>query len=294
MNTKTFDQLLAEIGEFGVVEQVNQTIALANGLPGAKINELLMFETGQLGTVFIIDRDKIEILVLSNELVKPGTRVTRMNKLVSVPVGKELLGQIIDPLGNPISADSKFTRPQEERFIDTPPPSMAVRKPIDTPMLTGMAIIDMMIPLGKGQRELVIGDRKTGKTQFLLAALKSQIHLGAIGIYTAVGRKKSEIKLVWEFLKKEGLLDRSIIVATTSSDSPSMIYQTPYAAMAIAEYINTQGTDVLVVIDDLSSHAKYYREISLLAKRFPGRDAYPGDIFLYSRPVFRAGREVQN
>lgn len=286
----TYEEQLKLTGEYGVVEQVTQSIAHVAGLPGAHIHELVVFETGHIGEVFLIDRDRCEILILSNEPMRPGIKVARTNKPVVVPCGPELLGQIIDPLGNPLITTQNYKRPVEERTIDNAPPSLSVRMPIHTPLTTGVTIIDMLMPLGKGQRELVIGDRKTGKTQFLLNALKSQVSLGAIGIYAAIGRKKAEVKLISEFFQKEGIADRVIIVATTSSDSPSLIYQTPYSAMTIAEYIMQQGTDVLVVIDDLSTHARFYREISLLAKRFPGREAYPGDIFYtHARLVERAG-----
>jgi F-type H+/Na+-transporting ATPase subunit alpha len=290
MIKKSFEEQMQEIGEWGVVEQVLQTIALVSGIPGARIHELIAFENGAIGEVFLVDRDNVEVLILTKEPIRPGMKVTRTGQSISVPVGPELFGQIIDPLGNPVSNAAGYKRPTEERKIDVRPPSMATRKPIDTPMLTGVMVIDMMMPLGKGQRELIIGDRKTGKSSFLMAALKSQVKLGAVGIYAAIGRKKSDIKIVQDFINKEGIADKIIMVATTSNDSPSLIYQTPYAAMTIAEYMMEQGNDVLLVMDDLSTHGRFYREISLLAKRFPGREAYPGDIFYtHAKLVERAG-----
>lgn len=288
--TIDFNQQLQKVGEFGVVEQIQQSIALISGLPGAKLHELVVFETGQLGEVFLVDRNHSEILILSKEPVRIGTRLTRTDTPLSVPVGKELLGKIMDPLGRPFSEKGRFTPPVERRVIDSAPPLMASRATIKTPLVTGVTVVDMMLPLGRGQRELVIGDKKTGKTAFVMATIKSQVKLGTVCIYAAVGKKKTDIKQVQEFLQREGISEYVVIVATTSYDSPSLIYQAPYAAMTIAEYFCDQGNHVLLVLDDLSAHAKYYREISLLAKRFPGRDAYPGDIFYtHGRLMERAG-----
>jgi F-type H+-transporting ATPase subunit alpha len=157
-------------------------------------------------------------------------------------------------------------------------------------MATGVALIDLLIPLGRGQRELVIGDRKTGKTSLLLTTIKKQVDEGVIAIYAAIGKKKSEIKKLQEFFTKEKLIDKMIMVATSSYDSPSLIYETPYAAMSIAEYFRDQGVHSLIILDDLSTHAKFYRELSLLSRRFPGRDSYPGDVFyIHSKLLERAG-----
>lgn len=288
--TINFESQLKKIGEFGVVEQIQQSLALITGLPGAKMHELVVFESGQLGEIFLVDRGHCEVLVLSKEQLMLGTRITRTDTPLSVPVGKELLGQIMDPLGRPFSEGSKFTSPTERRIIDTPPPLMATRATIRSPLLSGVSVIDIMLPLGRGQRELVIGDKKSGKTAFVLQTIKNQIKLGTVCIYAAIGKKQTDIKFAQEFFKKESISESIIMVATTSNDSPSMIYQTPYSAMTIAEYFKDQGSHVLLILDDLSTHAKFYREISLLAKRFPGRDAYPGDIFYtHGRLLERAG-----
>lgn len=287
---KSFTAYLEETGEFGVVDQVLQSSALIAGLPGASLQELVLFETGQIGEVFVLEKDSIQVLLFSRQSLRPGTRVVRTNQTVSVPVGKELLGTVIDPLGNPISKVDDFEKPKELRAVDNPPPGMVVRSRIDKPLLTGISVVDLMMPLGKGQKELIIGDRNSGKTLFLLSTIKNQVKLGTVAIYAGIARKKSDIKLVQEFFAKTKIANDTIIVATTSYDAPGLIYQTPYSAMAIAEHFRDEGKDVLLVLDDLSTHAKFYREIALLSKRFPGRDSYPGDIFhTHAKLLERAG-----
>lgn len=289
MNNK-FEEQLEKTKEFGIIQSMLHPLAFVAGLPGATLNELILFETGDVGQVFLMDTDVIHVLVFSSTPLRVGTKCTRMGRFPSVPVGDGLLGKIIDPLGNPFSESEAYTRPQEEREMEQHAPGMVARSRIKTPFLTGVTIVDMMVPLGKGQKELIIGDRKTGKTSFLLTTMKNQIKNGTIAIYCAIGKKKADIKAIQDYFKNEGLGDKVIIVATSSYDSPSLIFLTPYSAATIGEYFKDQGHDVLLVLDDLSTHAKYYREISLLAKRFPGRDSYPGDIFyVHARLLERAG-----
>lgn len=286
----SFESLLEKVGEIGFVEETTYPIAVINGLPNAKLHEVIMFENGQIGEVFLLERHHIQVFLFSQEPPQVGTRVTRTNKFLSIGVGKGLLGSIIDPLGNIIMASKNYIRPTEEWEIDNAKLLLGERARIKTPFVTGVALVDMMIPLGKGQRQLVIGDRKIGKTNFLLATIKNQVQEGVIAIYAAIGRKKSDIKKIQDFFEKEKIIDKTIIVGATPYDSPSLIYIAPYAAMTIAEYFRDQGTDVVIIFDDLSAHARFYREISLLAKRFPGRDAYPGDIFYtHARLIERAG-----
>lgn len=290
-----FAAQLEKIGEYGVIEEVHIPIIIAAGLPGASLHEIVLFETGQMGTVFVLERDRVQILIFSTQNIKVGTRVTRTGKFLSVPIGENLLGKAIDPLGYTFSESRPVDRPKEEREIDTEPLGMPYRVRIKKPFYTGVSIIDMMLPLGKGQKELVIGDRKTGKTTFLLQAIKNQAKEGTFVVYGAIGKKKSDIKKIMEYLEREGLTKQSIVVATSSYDAPSLIYQTPYSAVTVGEYFRDQGRDVLVVLDDLSVHAKFYREISLLAKRFPGRESYPGDIFYtHARLLERAGNYMIN
>lgn len=285
-----FNQLLEKSGEYGVVYQVSHPIVFIEGLPRVKTHEVIIFETGQKAEVFAINRGKIEARTFSHEPVKVGTMVTRTDQLLSVPVGNELLGHVINPLGEPLDPSIPFTVPKTLRDLDAKPAGISGRFKISKPLVTGVSLVDLMIPLGVGQRELIIGDRKTGKTSLIMTTIKTQVFEGNTVIYAAIAKKKSEIKKLQQFFEKEKIMGKICIVATSSYDSPTMIFQTPYAAMAIAEHFRDQGINTLLVLDDLSTHAKFYREISLLARRFPGRDSYPGDIFyIHSKLLERAG-----
>lgn len=287
---ETFDQLLQKTGEYGVVYQVSHPIVFIEGLPNAKTHEVIMFDNGEKAEVFSINRGKIEARVFAHEPIRVGTKVARTDQLLSLAVGKELLGHMINPLGEPLDPSDTYTKPTEMRDLDARPVGISGRQKITKRMATGIALVDLMLPLGIGQRELIIGDRKTGKTSVILTAIKKQAYEGIIVIYAAIAKKKSEIKKLKEFFVSEKIMDNIVIVASSSYDSPTMIYQTPYAAMAIAEHFRDLGQNTLVVLDDLSTHAKFYRELSLLAKRFPGRDSYPGDIFYaHSKLLERAG-----
>lgn len=286
----TFEELLQKTGEYGVVYQVSHPIVFIEGLPNVRTHEVVLFDTGQKGEVFSINRGKIEVRTFSHEPIKVGTKVTRTDQLLSIPVGRELLGHTINPLGEPLDPADTFTLPKELRDLEAKPIGIAGRQKLVTPLATGISLVDLMIPLGRGQRELIIGDRKTGKTSLILTTIKKQVYEGVVAIYAAIAKKKSDIKKLQGFFVQEKIMANTIIVATSSYDSPSLIYQTPYAAMAIAEYFRDLGIHTLVVLDDLSTHAKFYRELSLLARRFPGRDSYPGDIFYtHSRLLERAG-----
>jgi F-type H+-transporting ATPase subunit alpha len=285
-----FDALLQKSGEYGVVYQVSHPIVFIEGLPKVKTHEVIIFETGQKAEVFAINRGKVEARIFSHEPVRVGTMATRTDTLLSVPVGTELLGHAINPLGEPLDPSIPFKPPTMMRDIEAKPVGISGRQKITKQLVTGVALLDLMIPLGRGQRELLIGDRKTGKTSLIMNIIKTQIFEGNTVIYAAIAKKKSDIKKLQQYFVEEKIMDKIIIVATSSYDSPTLIYQTPYAAMTIAEYFKEQGTDTLLILDDLSSHAKFYREISLLARRFPGRDSYPGDIFyVHSRLLERGG-----
>lgn len=280
---------LKKTGEFGVVEQVRHPLVTVKGLPGVCIGELVVFENGELGEAYILNDTSIEVLVLSKHPITTGMKAARTGEHLSIPVGEEFLGQVVDPLGNSLSF-KKTKKPNERREIDIIAPGMDERSRITLPLATGVSVVDLMIPLGKGQKELVIGDRKSGKTSFLLTIIKNQVNEGAIAIYAAIAKRKSDIKKVQKFLKEEGIEDKTVVVASTSYDSPSLIYLTPFSAMTIAEYFKDAGRDVVLILDDLSTHSHFYREIALVAKRFPGRDAYPGDIFhTHARLLERAG-----
>jgi len=285
-----FNELLEKAGEYGVVYQVSHPIVFIEGLPKVRTHEVIVFETGQKAEVFAINRGKIEARTFSHEPLKVGTMVTRTGQFLSVPVGPELLGHSINPLGEPLDPSIPFTTPTVMRDLDAKPAGISGRQKISKHLVTGVSLIDLMIPLGIGQRELIIGDRKTGKTSLIMTTIKSQVFEGNTIIYAAIAKKKSDIKKLQQFFEKEKIMSKIIIVATSSYDSPTLIFQTPYAAMAIAESFRDQGINTLLVLDDLSTHAKFYREISLLARRFPGRDSYPGDIFyVHSKLLERAG-----
>lgn len=287
---KQFEKLMEETGEYGVVYEVRHPIVLIEGLPKVKAHEVILFESGKKAEVSTINRGKVEARVFSDEPVKVGTKVTRTDNLLSVPVGKELLGQVVTPLGEPFDEAQKISIPQKRRDLDVRPIGISGRHKVEKQLVTGIAIVDLLLPVGKGQRELVIGDKKTGKTSLLLTAIKAQVSEGAVAIYAAIGKEKSEIKRVVQFFEKENLSKNIVVVATSSYDSPSLIFQTPYSAMSIAEHFRDEGIDALLILDDMSTHAKFYRELSLLSKRFPGRDSYPGDIFyVHSRLLERAG-----
>lgn len=285
-----YSKFLDQYKEFGVVNQVYHPLAVVSGLPHVLPLEVVMFENGDTGQVFSIGRDTVDVLVFSGTPVKVGSKLVRTGKNFSIPVSDSLLGSVIDPLGKSLSLGTTLPSTMEQREIDQRPYGIGRRSKISKPFLTGVTMVDMMVPLGKGQKELIIGDRKTGKTSFVLSAIKYQVLNGTIGIYAGIGKKKHDIKKLEEFFKKEGILSNIVMVATSSNDAPSLIMLTPYTAMTIAEYFRDQGKDVLIVFDDLSTHAKFYREISLIAKRFPGRDSYPGDIFfLHSALMERSG-----
>jgi F-type H+-transporting ATPase subunit alpha len=287
---KSFQTYLNTSEEMGFVEQCDHSIVYASGLPNATVNEIVVFETGETGVVLSLTPDHAEVLLFSKYSVKVGTRVTRTGEKQEMPVGFELLGQVVDPFGNPLDAAKTFNRPNISRPIDTIPVGISARKRIDATFETGVTIVDFLVPLGKGQRELIIGDRKTGKTSFLYQTILKQAKLGTICIYAAIGKKKIDIRKAEEFFQKNGITQNTVIIASSSDDPAGSIYLTPYCAMTLAEYFRDEGHDVFVVLDDLYTHAKFYREIMLIGRRFPGRNAYPADIFYaHARLLERAG-----
>lgn len=286
----TYATYLERSGEYGIVEEIKHPIVTISGLPHVRPNELVICETGELGQVFTIDRESVKILLFSKTPVRVGTKVTRTEQTVAVPAGAELIGQVINPLGQPLSAEHKYTKPKQVRELDQDVKKIHERARITLPLMTGTSVVDLMVPLGKGQRELVIGDRKTGKTAFLNTLIRQQIKEGSIVIYAAIGKKKGEIKKMVEYFQKNKFIERLIFIGTDSQDPASLIFLTPLTAMTIAEHLRDEGMNVVVLFDDLTTHAKFYREVSLLAERFPGRDSYPGDIFYtHAKLLERAG-----
>lgn len=284
-----FDYYLNKIGEIGFVDEIVHSVAYVSGLPNAKPNEVIVFENGEIGSLLSLSPEQAEVLLLSRQQVRVGNKVTRTGDLFQVLIGSGLLGRAIDPLGKPIDSTLPI---KDVRLapIDTQPHGIIGREPVSKPLETGVTLVDLVVPLGKGQRELIIGDRKTGKSEFLLQTVFTQATKGTICIYGLIGQKQIDIKKRQEFLEEKKIMDKCILVASSSSDPSGLIYLTPYTAMTVAEFFRDQGMDVLLILDDMTTHARYYREISLLARRFPGRDSYPGDIFYsHARLIERAG-----
>ena len=282
-----------DIREEGQVISVGDGIARIYGLNKAVSGELLEFESGVKGLVLNLEYDNIGcVLMGSDTQVKEGQKVRRTGKVMSVPVGEELLGRVVNPLGQALDAQGEITTKQT-RPLEIIAPGVVERQPVNEPLQTGLKAIDAMVPIGKGQRELIIGDRQTGKTAIALDTIINQKQQGkeVICIYCAIGQKQSTVANVVQTLKDFGAMDYTIVVSATASDPASLLYVAPYAACAMGEYFMWQGRDVLVVYDDLSKHAQAYRQMSLLLRRPPGREAYPGDVFyLHSRLLERACR----
>ena len=285
---KTFVESLEQNKEFGIIEKMTSDLILVAGLPSVSVNEVVVFESNDLGLVTALDEDFVEVLLLSKTRLVPGSRCARTGDLLKIPVGPELLGNVVDPLSRSLNNNElKF---EELRDYDVLPKSIRDRAKISKQLETGVAVIDTMVPLGMGQRELIVGDRKTGKTSAILSVIKKQIELGSVVIYCAIAKERADVKKLMDFFMHEKLMDRLVIVAANSNDPASLVDLAPYSAMTMAEYFSEKGNEVLLILDDLTSHAKFYREISLLGKRFPGRDSYPGDIFYkHARLLERAG-----
>lgn len=287
---KEFNDYLKLLGEVGYVHGVTNSLIYVDGLPTARLNERILFEDGQEGIVFSLTPERVEVIPLSSDQVIMGTRLTRTGNLLQVAVGDGYLGQIIDPMGRPYYGDKSLSGFKDHRVVDSDPGGFENREHVVTPFETGVGKVDLMVPMGAGQRQLVIGDRKTGKTQFLFQSALSQAMKDTIVVYAAIGKRQIDIKKLYEKFRDEKLVSKLVLVASASSDPAGLIYLTPYTAMTIAEYFRDQGKNVLVIMDDMTAHAKQYREITLTAKRFPGRNSYPGDIFyVHSKLLERAG-----
>ena len=277
--------------EVGFVDTVGDGIATISGLEHAMYGEVVVFENGTKGMVQDITEDGIGVILFDQEgTIGQGTKVSRTKRQAGMPVSDAFLGRVVDSLGNPIDGlgpiDAKEMRPVEE-----PAPSIIDRKPVTTPMETGILAIDSMFPIGRGQRELIIGDRQTGKTSIALDTILNQKGKCCICIYVSIAQKASTVANLVNTLKKNDAMDYTIVVTSTAADAASLQYIAPYSATSLAEYFMHQGKDVLVVYDDLSKHAVAYRTISLLLGRSPGREAYPGDVFyLHSRLLERSAR----
>ena len=277
--------------EIGTVIRVGDGIATIHGLDHAMYGEIVVFENGVKGMVQDIKKNSIGVILFSGDVgIYQGTRVKRTHKKAGVPVGSAFIGRIVNALGEPIDGKGDIAS-DDYRPIEQKAPSIVDRKSVDTPLATGILSIDSMFPIGRGQRELIIGDRQTGKTSIALDTILNQKGKDVICIYNAIGQKASSVAKLVNTLEKSGAMDYTIVVCSTASDSSSLQYISPYSATAMAEYFMYQGKDCLIVYDDLSKHAVAYRALSLLLERSPGREAYPGDVFyLHSRLLERSSR----
>ena len=281
----------AEVVPSGSVLSVGDGIAHVSGLSGCRNNELLRFEGNKFGIAFNLESDNVGVILLDKTGgIEQGSHVEGTGRVVSVPVGEGLLGRVVDPLGRPIDGKEPI-RAKRYRPVETEALPIIERGAVNTPLQTGYIAVDSMVPIGRGQRELIIGDRQTGKTAIAVDTIINQKNTGVICIYVAIGQKASTIASVQKTLEENGAMEYTTIVAATASDTAPMQYIAPYAGCAMAEEFMYNGRDALIIYDDLSKHAVAYRAISLLLRRPPGREAYPGDVFyLHSRLLERAAK----
>jgi len=285
---KTFGSKIKQ-EETGYVIQIGDGIARVHGLDNCMSNELLTFSNGETGMALNLEEDFVSVVMLGDDSgILEGDAVKRTGKVVSVPVGEGLLGRVVNALGEPIDGKGALNS-TETRPIESEAPGIIERKSVNVPLQTGILAVDSMIPIGRGQRELIIGDKQTGKTVIALDTIINQKNTGVICIYVAIGQKRSTVAQLVETLKANDAMDYTIVVSATASESAPLQYIAPYSGCAMGEYFMKQGKDVLIIYDDLSKHAVAYRALSLLIRRPPGREAYPGDVFyLHSRLLERA------
>lgn len=277
--------------EVGIVNSIGDGIVYVDGIDHAMYGEIVIFENGQKAMVQDVREDEVGCILFDDEEeIEEGTKVVRSGRMAGIPVGDEFIGRVVNALGVPIDGKGEISA-SDYRPIEQPAPGIVDRKSVDTPLETGILSIDSMFPIGRGQRELIIGDRQTGKTSIAVDTILNQKGKKVICIYVAIGQKASTVSKLVHTLEKHGAMDYTIVVSSTASDPAPLQYIAPYSGTALAEYFMYQGQDVLIVYDDLSKHAVAYRALSLLLERSPGREAYPGDVFyLHSRLLERSSK----
>lgn len=280
-----------QVTDVGTVIQVGDGIALAHGLNDAMAGELIEFPSGVLGLAQNLEENNVGIVILGpSDDIKEGDEVKRTGRIMEVPVGEELIGRVVNPLGQPIDGKGPINT-TKSRPIESPATGVMDRKSVDEPLQTGIKAIDALVPIGRGQRELIIGDRQTGKTTIAIDTILNQKDQDMICVYVAIGQKESTVRATVETLRQNGALDYTIVVTAGAADPAPLLYISPYAGVSMAEEFMFNGKHVLIVYDDLTKHAAAYRELSLLLRRPPGREAFPGDVFyLHSRLLERAAK----
>ncbi|WP_447600163.1 F0F1 ATP synthase subunit alpha [Nitrospira sp. Nam80] len=287
---KGFDQQV-DVSQTGSVIQVGDGIAKIYGLDGAMAGEMLEFPGGLYGIALNLEEDNVGAVLMGEDVgIKEGDPVKRTGRIAEVPVGEALVGRVVNPIGQPLDGKGPI-KSQQTRLIEMVAPGVITRQSVREPLQTGIKAIDAMIPIGRGQRELIIGDRQTGKTAIAVDTIINQKGLGVFCIYVAIGQKRSTVARVVKTLEEHHAMEYSMVVSATASDAAPMQYLAPFAGVAIGEYFRDNGKHALIVYDDLSKHAVAYRQLSLLLRRPPGREAYPGDVFyLHSRLLERAAK----
>ena len=275
--------------EVGTISSISTGVAKVSGLPGVGFEEVLKFSGDVYGIAFNVDEDEIGVVLLGDYWhLQAGDEVERSGHVVDVPVGDGLIGRIINPIGRPLDGRGRLIS-SERLPVERAAPAILDRAPVSEPLQTGIKVVDALIPIGRGQRELILGDRQTGKTTIALDTILNQRGKDVLCVYCAIGQRASGVAKVIATLREQGALEYTVVVVTEGNDPPGLAYVAPYAATSIAEYFMQQGRDVLIVYDDLTHHARAYRELSLLLRRPPGREAFPGDIFyIHSRLLERA------
>jgi F-type H+/Na+-transporting ATPase subunit alpha len=281
--------------QVGWVNYVGKGIARVNGLPGVQSEELLLFPGGLPGLVFNIEPDNVGVVLLGDYAhLEAGQEVRRSGRVLDVPVGEGLIGRVVDPTGRPLDGGRPLSVP-ERRPAEQPAPAIMDRRPVNQPLMTGIKAIDALIPIGRGQRELILGDRQTGKTAIAVDTIINQRQQQVLCVYCAIGQRAASVAGVVAQLREHGAMEYTVVVVAEGDAPPGLQYIAPYAATTMAEYFMRNGHDVLIVYDDLTCHARAYREMSLLLRRPPGREAFPGDIFyVHSRLLERATRLNQS